>query len=311
MNINNKNICELLYEGELKLKASGNKRAAEESVLFMSYLLNRKKHDLFLNRSSPVSSRKTHIYYQWIDQRAEGVPVQYITGFQNFMGLEFKMKKGVFIPRPETEILVEEVIHLIESIQEKDKLIFLDIGVGSGVIPITICHHFQKSFQNVYFYAIDISQKAIELSKENADKFDCGNRVTFYQGDLFLALHGLNPPLVFDGVISNPPYISTDEWQRLPGEIYCHEPGEALCGGDEGIDFYRKIIHQSPEYLKKENGFLALEIGHKQTDAVCRMIALSNYFKKEVLILRDYHHNDRVIIALTGTRDKGKQGEES
>ena len=306
-----KSIAELLTEGEKKLKESGNQRAAEESILLLSYLLNRRKFDLFFNRSLPVPSTKVHQYFQWLEKRVKGLPIQYITGFQNFMGLEFKMTEGVFIPRPETEILVEEVINLIDSMQNKRELYFLDIGVGSGVIPITICRHFQKKFKNIFFYAIDISRKAIELSKKNAKRFHCENRVSFYQGDLFLALQNHNPPIVFDGIISNPPYISLDEWYELPGEICYHEPIKALLGGEEGLNFYRKIICESRQYLQKENGFLALEIGHKQKDAVCGMISRNSFFKDKVVTFCDYYQNNRGIIAFTGTRDKEKHGEES
>ncbi len=301
MNKKDKSIGELLTEGELKLKENGNQRAAEESLLLLSYLLNRENYDLILNRTSDVSSGKIHQYYRWIQQRAKGVPLQYITGFQNFMGSEFKIIKGVFIPRPETEILVEKVIHLIESMPEKDKYSFLDIGVGSGVIPVTICHHLKKSFKNIHFHAIDISQKAIGLAKENAKKYNCENKITFYHGDLFLPLRYLDPPVIFDGIISNPPYISLDEWTELPDEIYLHEPGKALYGGEDGLSFYREIIRQSPNYLRKEDGFLALEIGQNQSNAICKMFVQNGSYKKELITFHDYYQNNRGIIAFTGT----------
>jgi len=299
-----KNIAELLADGELILKKSGNKSAAEESLLLLSYLLKREKFDIFLNRSLNVSSRETQLYYEWIDRRTRGTPVQYITGFQNFMGMEFKTAKGVFIPRPETEILVEEVIKLIESMPDEIELSFLDIGVGSGIIPVSICQYFQKRYKNIHFYAIDISMKAIELAEENAKKFKCEDRITFFHGDLFFALKMLNSSILFDGIISNPPYISRDEMVRLPDEIYLHEPREALYGGEEGLDYYQKIICQSPEYLKKGKSFLALEIGHKQKGSVRKIINQTGFFKEKVSILSDYYQNDRAIVAFTRTCDK-------
>jgi len=302
-----KNIGELLADGELILKKSGNKSADEESLLLLSYLLKREKFDIYLNRSLDVSFRENQLYYEWIDKRVKGIPIQYITGFQNFMGMEFKIVKGVFIPRPETEILVEELIKLIESMPNELELSFLDIGVGSGIIPISICKYFQKRYKNIQFYAIDISLKAIELAEENAKKFKCEDRIFFFQGDIFFALKMLNSSILFDGIISNPPYISRDEMVKLPDEIYLHEPREALFGGEQGLDYYQKIICQSPEYLKKGKSFLALEIGHKQKDPVCKIINQSGCFKEKVSIFSDYYQNDRAIIAFTCTRDKDKK----
>jgi len=298
-----KNIGELLADGELILKKSGNKSAAEEALLLLSYLLKKEKFDIFLNRSLDVSFRETQLYCEWIDRRASGIPVQYITGFQNFMGMEFKIAKGVFIPRPETEILVEELIKLIEPMPNEVELSFLDIGVGSGIIPVSICQYFQKRYKNIHFYAIDISMKAIELAEENAKRFKCEDRITFFHGDIFFALKMLNSSILFNGIISNPPYISRDEMVKLPDEIYLNEPREALYGGEEGLDYYRKIICQSPEYLKKGKSFLALEIGHKQKDPVCKIINQSGCFKEKVSIFNDYYQNNRAIIAFTCTCD--------
>ncbi|HKK82990.1 MAG TPA: HemK/PrmC family methyltransferase, partial [Atribacterota bacterium] len=182
-----KNIGELLEDGELILKKSGNKNAAEESLILLSYLLKREKFDIFLNRSLDVSFRENQRYNEWLDKRAKGIPIQYITGFQNFMGMEFKVAKGVFIPRPETEILVEQLIKLIESMPNGIELFFLDIGVGSGIIPVSICQYFQKSNKNIHFYAVDISMKAIKLAEENAKRFKCEDRITFVHGDIFCA----------------------------------------------------------------------------------------------------------------------------
>jgi len=304
MNKKKKNIGELLADGELILKKSGNKNAAEESLILLSYLLKREKFDIFLNRSLDVSFRENQRYDEWIDKRAKGIPVQYITGFQNFMGMEFKVAKGVFIPRPETEILVEELIKLIESMPNGVELFFLDIGVGSGIIPISVCQYFQKSNKNIHFYAIDISMKAVELAEENAKKFRCEDRITFLHGDIFFASDLLNSSILFDGIISNPPYISRDEMYGLSDEIYLHEPREALYGGDEGLDYYQEIICQSSKYLKKGKSFLALEIGHKQKDSVCKIIKQSGCFKGKISIFSDYYHNDRAIIAFTSASDK-------
>lgn len=298
-----KNQCigELLAQGYSRLKGNGNCRARQESQLLLSYLLGKERADLFLNTDLTVSSREVSRFDKWINQRNYGIPIQLITGVMNFMGMEFKVTKGVFIPRPETEILVDQVIQLIHSLPQKREYRFLDIGVGSGVIPIAICDYFKKSSKKIYFYAIDISKKAIKLAKENAKRFHCMDKIEFLQGNLFRPLQDLNQTISFDGIISNPPYISYDEWNHLPNEVTSYEPHRSLYGGEDGLDFYRRIIEQSPGYLKRENGFLALEIGHNQKNSISRLIAQNCYFKKEIITFYDYNQHDRGIIALTGT----------
>lgn len=294
-----KNICigELLTEGKIKLQENGNPMAAREAELLLSYLLHQEKFDLYFHHSWPVSPDNVFRYHQWINQRENGLPIQYITGFQNFMGMEFRTAWDVFIPRPETEILVEKVIHLIESMPAQDKYCFLDIGVGSGIIPIAICHYFKNRNKNIYFYAIDISHKAIRLAKENAKRFHCEDHIHFLHKDIFLPSMSLQLPIVFDGIISNPPYIELEKLVELSEEISMYEPQEALSGGKDGLEFYREIIQKAPEYLKKENAFLALEIGYNQKNAVSQMIISNSSYKKEIITFRDYYQNDRGLIA--------------
>lgn len=301
----NKNICigELLTQGQLKLKKSGNSNANQETELLLSYLLNKKKFYLYLYPDLPVASKKVQKYCHWIHQRSKGVPIQHITGLQNFMGLDFKVTEDVLIPRPETEILVEKVIQLINTLQKKESYLFLDIGIGSGVIPVTICNHFQKTDKDIYFYGIDISQKALNLADENIKNYHCQNKINLFQGDLFQSLGVFKQTIVFDGIISNPPYIAHDEWEELSEEITLYEPYEAFHGGKDGLNFYRKIIQQSPKYLKS-SGFLALEIGHKQRKAIYQILTLNGSYKKEIITFKDYYQNDRGIIAFANTSRK-------
>ena len=294
--INTQCIGDLLSKGKILLKKNGSESAEQESILLLSYLLNSKKSDLFLNREVPVSSKKIRQYYQWIRKRREGYPVQYITGFQNFMGLEFAVSEKVLIPRPETELLVEKVIHLIEMLSEKKQFCLMDIGVGSGVIPITLCHYFKNKNRNIDFHAIDLSSDALALASKNARRFHCQNNIQFYQGNLFQPFWRKEQFNTFDGIISNPPYISKMEWDNLPDEIRLFEPPLALLGGEKGIDFYKTIIKEAPQFLKP-GGFLALEIGHQQKNIVCQFIKDNTNFQKEIKTFRDYYHNDRGIIA--------------
>ncbi len=290
------NIGDLLSKGNLFLKRNGIEKAEQESVLLLSYLLNREKSYIFLNRNVPVPPIKTEQYYFWLKKRSEGAPLQYITGFQNFMGLEFAVSERVLIPRPETELLVEKVIQLIEMLPDKKQIYLMDIGVGSGVIPVAICHHFKKKKKYINFHVVDISSDAIELASGNARRFHCQNNIHFYQGNLFQPFRENKQFNAFDGIISNPPYISKKEWSNLPDEIRLFEPSLALLGGERGIDFYEIIIKEAPEFLKP-GSFLALEIGHQQKNVVSQMIEDNTNYQKEISVFKDYYQNDRGIIA--------------
>ncbi len=290
-------IGDLLNIGEYFLEENGKEKAQHESIVLMSYLLNRSKSELFLNSSLPVSPAKREIFFRWLIRRREGTPIQHITGYQNFMGLEFKVSEKVLIPRPETEILVEEVIQRIRAISGKKHIRLMDIGVGSGIIPVTICHYFKNKDKYIDFHAVDISADAIELASKNAQRILGINNIVFHQGDLFYPFLNKKYHGTFDGIISNPPYISNKEWESLSDEVRLFDPPLALLGGIEGIDFYKSIIKESPSFLKP-GGFLALEIGHKQKKDVCRIVNGNDNFQKEITTLCDYHQNDRVVIAL-------------
>ncbi len=296
------NIGDLLHFGKAVLEQNSNQNAESESILLLSYLLNKEKSALFLNRHLPVSPYKTKRFYEWVEQRKKGIPIQYITGFQNFMGLEFETSEGVFIPRSETEILVEKIIELIEMFPEKKRLSLLDLGAGSGVIPITVCSFFQKKGRDVNFYAVDVSEKALRLAAKNAQKFHCQNHINFMKGELFTPLKELNRSILFDGIISNPPYISHRDWKNLPDEVRIFEPPEALLGGEKGLDFYQKIIRESPKFLKP-GGFLALEFGHRQKNDIKQLITENANYLQKVITFRDYYHNDRGIIAFKNSSE--------
>lgn len=286
----------LLDIGKNILKEIGNNRAEDEALLLMSYLLNKSKSEIFLNRTEAIPPEKSKKYIRWLKKRKKGVPIQHITGYQNFMGLEFAVSKNVFIPRLDTEILVEEIIRIIENITEAKCLHLMDLGTGSGIIPISICHYFRNESINIDFHAVDISVDAIKLAKKNARLFNCWNRVNFYHGNLFQPFSEEKYMNYFDGIISNPPYISRKEWKNLSDEVRLFDPPDALLGGENGIDFYHIIVKKSSEFLKP-GGFLALEIGNVQKKSVCNIINNSGDFQEEILTFRDYHQNDRVIIA--------------
>lgn len=211
-------------------------------------------------------------------KRIKRMPMQYILGVCEFMGLEFKVNEHTLIPRGDTEILAEEALRLIK---EKDYKTVLDIGTGSGAIAVSIA-----KFTDTKVTAIDISQRALTIAKENAEKN--GVNVKFIESDLFAEVTGR-----FDLIVSNPPYIEKDIIKTLDPDVRDYEPLSALDGGRDGLDFYRKISVRCNEFLNK-NGSLIFEIGYNQGSAVCGLLE-GNMFE-QVSIKRDLAGLDRVVI---------------
>jgi len=214
-----------------------------------------------------------------------GYPVQYIKGDVNFMGYDLKVAPGVFIPRFETEILVEAVLDTINKERSiGDAPSILDLCTGSGNIAIAL----SKSLKKALITASDISSEALLIAQDNASSNGCDN-IIFKVSDLFDSIKG-GP---FDIIVSNPPYISKKDLSELQPEVLC-EPHSALYGGQDGLLFYRRIIESASLHLK-ENGYLFLEIGYDQALPL-KEIVRSNGFMLEKII-KDYNHIDRIVIA--------------
>jgi len=192
-----------------------------------------------------------------VKRRTEGCPAMYLIGRREFYTLEFEVTPAVLIPRPETELLVAETVKRIKDLPSPR---VLDIGTGSGCIAVSVAHRV-KSAQVT---AIDISPDALTVAQRNAAKHGVADRVTFFCGDLFAPLP---PDVLFDAIVSNPPYISQSEWATLPPHIRDQEPRLALDGGPDGFSIYDRLIPASPQYLKP-GGHLLLEIGSTQDPGV-------------------------------------------
>jgi release factor glutamine methyltransferase len=208
------------------------------------------------------------------------------------MGMDFLVEKGVLIPRPETEILVEEVIKRLKNYSYSNNPKVVDLGTGTGIIAICIA----KFIENIIIYATDISKKSLQIALKNAKKHNCKDKIIFLQGDLFEPFIGRIEKNSLDGIISNPPYIDSYNFKLLPPEIKDNEPGIALSGGIDGLDYYRKIIKKSPYYLKK-SGFIALEVGINQSKRVEELIIRENSFNQDIEVINDYLGIERVVIA--------------
>lgn len=266
-----------------------------ETELIFCELLKCDRLSLYLNKDALLNKDECAKLSLALKKRAQGIPLQYILGRTEFMGLAFKVTPEVLIPRPETELLVETAIKYVSKCQSAKvpKLNILDLATGSGCIAVSLA----KSLPEAKVYASDISAKALEVAKENAAL----NRVNieFIQSDLFSDCRVSLPAgqagiLGYGLIISNPPYIPSGEINKLQPEIQ-YEPRIALDGGSDGLCFFRRIIRESPGYLTG-GGLLVMEIGFKQAQSIKDIFQNSPDFEI-IEVVKDYSGIERVIVA--------------
>jgi len=271
-------IQKILLQATEKLSQAGIDTPRLDAEVLLAHALNCRRLKLYTDAEKILSAAEVERYKNFVALRAEKIPVAYLTGNKEFFGLNFFVNKNVLIPRPDTEILTQLVIENLGG--EK---IFADLGTGSGAIAISVC----KFVKNSVGFAVDISENALEVAKFNAKKFGVDDRIKFFCGNLFEPLAGKK----FNAIISNPPYIPTGDLKNLQAEVQ-KEPTTALDGGEDGLNFYRKIISAAPEFLF-ENGFLAVEVGINQADEVKKFFDENNFV--EVEIFQDLAGLDRVV----------------
>ncbi|OPJ55277.1 peptide chain release factor N(5)-glutamine methyltransferase [Alkalithermobacter paradoxus] len=277
-------IKEILIKSIEELKDENNIKLDIELIL--CEVLGVDRLYIHMNLNKKLNEDEIRRYQKMFDDRKKGRPVQYILGKQEFMGMDFFVKEGVLIPRPDTEILVEEVIRLADNLESP---ILLDIGTGSGAISVSLA----KYIKNSRVYSLDISDTALEVGKINAVNNGVEKNITFIHSDLFSSLE--NVDIKFDIIVSNPPYIKEEDLKDLEVKVKEYEPKLALVGGEDGLVFYRNISKHAPKYLK-ENGILAYEVGHDQAEDV-KDIMIENGFK-DLRILKDLQGIDRVVIGV-------------
>jgi release factor glutamine methyltransferase len=269
------------------LSKKGIISAQTEAEILLRHVCDCSRIELYLGKEI-VSREKLSYYWQLITARTKGVPLQYLTGTSEFMGLEFKVHSGVFIPRPETEILTETVINLlIERLadQQTVKPMILDIGTGCGNIAISIAKYLKK----VHICACDISDFALKLARENSYLHKV--RICLVNSDIFSAF---KRRAYFSLIVSNPPYIKRQQVALLSREIH-YEPKVALDGGWDGLLYYRRIINAAPGYLQ-DRGLLALEIGEGQKEMIEKIIKRTRQLAL-IKIIKDYNGVERVLVA--------------
>ena len=279
-------IKEAMRKGMIKLKTNDVKEPNLKARLLMQYILNRPREYILVHDDKQLTLRQNVDYFKLIKKLIEGVPLQHITHQQEFMKLMFYVDENVLIPRPDTEILVEEVIKLAKNINAKK---ILDLCTGSGAIAVSLAKYIEGS----QITATDISRKALSIAKLNATNNNVEDKITFVSSDLFQNISEEK----YDIIVSNPPYIKRKVIKTLDEEVK-REPIIALDGGNDGLDFYKKIIGNAYQYLKYK-GYLCLEIGYDQKDEVIDLINkeekyIDTYSKK------DLFDNDRIVITKLG-----------
>lgn len=286
-------LLEALNSGAkfLKEKGIGNPRSSAE--LLLCSILNSNRVDLYLNKDEILKQEVKKTFDRFLEERASGKPIQYITGSTEFLDLEFKVDPRALIPRPETEILTLSVIeHFKNEKREKEALKIVDLGTGSGVIALTLA----KNFVNSFVYATDISKDALELAAENAERHEVEDRIELVLGDLFQPLENRNLQNSMDCVISNPPYVKDDDSKSLPTEITDFEPRVALFSGEDGLKFHRAIVRGSRAYLRG-CGLLALEVGWENGEELAEFIRKEGLYQN-IKIIKDLAGIKRIVRAV-------------
>jgi release factor glutamine methyltransferase len=266
-----------------------NPRLNAELLLARCFNLNRE--GLYTHLQDPSGEEEKEKFERLIGKRLSGEPLQYLLGYQEFWSIHFKVDPRVLIPRPETELLVEQSLSILSAVSPKRSPYVLEIGTGSGAIAISLA----TEVKDLFIVATDVSGEALLLARENARSAGVLQRIEFVKGDLFSPLRLRQEKRTFDLLLSNPPYIHRLEIQNLAREIKDHEPLVALDGGADGMDFHQSIISQAPSYLQ-EGGWLLLEVGENQGEEVSDLIERGGFFSRPERI-KDLSGIDRVVKA--------------
>ena len=279
-------IKETLNKGMIMLKNNKVESPKLKARLLLQYVLKKSRQYLIVYDNEEITKKEQWEYFINIEKLSQGIPLQHITHSQEFMKMDFYVNEKVLIPRPDTEILVEEVIKIASKMQNP---VILDLCTGSGAIGISIA----KYVKDAKIYATDISEEALEIARRNAQNLGVTEKIKFIKSNLFDKIKKIK----FDIIVSNPPYIKKEDIHYLSEEVQ-KEPELALNGGDDGLDFYRKIVNQSIEYLKL-GSYLCMEIGYDKKIDVIDIIEQENKYV-DTYSKKDLYGNDRIIVTRVG-----------
>tara|TARA_B100000886_G_scaffold326913_1_gene273839 strand:- start:324 stop:1166 length:843 start_codon:yes stop_codon:yes gene_type:complete len=277
------NIFEALKKGDNILKKNGIKSYKLDSEILMSKVFQKNRIAIILNSNKNLSDKEIIHYNNLIEQRSKKKPIAYLIGKKEFWKYEFDVNKDVLIPRPDTEIIIEQTLKLTKN---KSRLKILDIGIGSGCILLSILKE-RKSF---YGTGVDISKKTLDICMVNAKKLNLKDRIRLFKSDIDNFNYGK-----YDLIVSNPPYIKKFDLKYMEKDVFGYEPLSALDGGLDGLFEITKVIYNSSKLIKK-NGVLILEIAYNQTDNVKKILRNNGYYIKDVA--KDLAKNNRCIVSI-------------
>jgi release factor glutamine methyltransferase len=278
-------VHDILNDSAKALEAADIPSARLDAEVLLAFCLDCDRLDFLKNPEMALDKTQMAVFQKLIDRRLRWEPVAYMTGRKDFWTFTLEVNKNVLIPRPDTEVIVEEILNIAKK-SETARIKILDIGTGSGAIAIALACEIPHALVT----ATDISQAALVVARRNAESLGLQNQIDFRPGDLWEPVEG-----VFDIIASNPPYIGAQEYEELPEGVRSFEPREALFAGESGFEFYEKLIYQASDYLEKK-GWLLLEIGARQEKEVRRIMEAAGFYDN-IEMRRDYAGLPRVIKA--------------
>jgi release factor glutamine methyltransferase len=278
-------VHDILNETARSFAAAGIPSPRLDAEVLLAFCLDCEKMDFIKNPAMPVNAKTLASFQKLVARRIAWEPVAYITGRKEFWSFVLEVDNSVLIPRPDTEILVEEALNICKE-RDWTEIKILDIGAGSGAIALALA----REIPQAQLTATDISAAALATARKNARNLNLDHRIEFLQGDLLEPVDG-----IFDIIVSNPPYIAEEEYDQLPVGVKDYEPQEALLAGKGGLDFHQKIIAEAPGHLKN-NGWLLLEIGATQGAPIRSIFAASGQYS-DIGVRNDYAGLPRVIKA--------------
>lgn len=279
-------IGRILKWTEQYFKDKGIESPRLDAEVLLAHVLEKQRIYLYVHFDEPLQPGELAAYREMIKKRVLRVPVAQILGEKEFMGLTFKVTADTLVPRPDTEILVQAAVDHLRAMAGEEPLRFADIGTGSGAICLSVLHYLAGTVADT----VDISPAARAVAEENAASLGLADRITFHTGDLLQPLSGIS----FAAILSNPPYIPEADIVKLAPEVRLKEPHTALSGGQDGLDFYRRLANEAPAMLVP-GGFTAFEVGIHQAGDVAALLK-ANPLIGRTEILPDYAGIDRVVV---------------
>lgn len=275
-----------------RLRQQGIETSRLDAEVLLAHAMGSDRVSLYRNTTVALENDCRERFRNYIARRAWREPVAYITGMKEFRSLAFRISSDVLIPRPETETIIDVMLQLYGTVRKKKTpLRLLEVGTGSGIIAVSLA----KELESIWISASDIASSIIEIARTNAQLNRLDHKICFLVGDLFKPLTSREEAHQFDYIISNPPYLSDEEWNRAQPEIKSYEPERALRAGTDGLSFYRDIIPEAGRLLRKK-GYLLLEIGQGQAMPLSHLIAATGIFES-VFTAKDLSGIERVIMA--------------